>query len=248
MDAYRTSIVENDERNLEFVIKPAMEMIEEGRHVLILFAWIDHGERIRDLLLANGLKEEEVRLINGSTANEARKNAIKEFRKGAFKVLVGSTIFDAGVNIPIISGIVMAGAGNSEITLVQRIGRGVRNADYEDILGELPDFMLKTDGEKVAKVVDVYDHNVKFFEHQAKNRYNTAKGEFEAKRVRVVGKFERPSPTKTKKDKAQESKLKAKLEAMGDDMSAFKASKPAQSEDDLFNTNIGDVLDAFKDM
>ena len=189
--AYRAWIVENDERTREYIIKPALKMITEGRHVLILFAWIDHGERIRDLLIESYVPEDQIRMITGSTRNEARKNAIKEFRKGEFTVMVGSTIFDAGVNIPIISGIVLAGAGNSENTLIQRIGRGVRTADYEEILGDLPEFMKKTDGHKVASVVDVWDKGVKFFENQSRKRYNTAREEFGTERVEVTGDIRR---------------------------------------------------------
>lgn len=185
-EAYQAWIVENEERN-DMVVSNALDMVKEGRHVLILFQYIEHGEILRDMIIKKGLAEDDVRFIYGSTKNDVRKKAISEFRKGEFKVLIGSTIFDAGVNIPIISGMVLAGAGNSEITLVQRIGRGVRTADYEDILGELPAFMKATDGQKVAKVVDIYDANIIFFEKQARNRYNIAKGEFGASRVSVVG-------------------------------------------------------------
>lgn len=185
-DAYQAWIVENQDRN-EIVVQNALEMVNEGRHVLVLFQYIEHGEILRDLIIKRGLPEDQVRFIYGSTKNEVRKRAIAEFRKGEFKVLIGSTIFDAGVNIPIISGMVLAGAGNSEITLVQRIGRSVRTADYEDILGELPDFMKEADGQKVAKIIDIYDANIIFFEKQARNRYNIAKSEFGASRVSIVG-------------------------------------------------------------
>lgn len=244
-EAYSEWISNNEERNVEFVVKPALEMVAEGRHVLVLFQFIEHGEILRDLLIQHGLAEDEVRFIYGETPDKVRRNAIKEFRKGNFKVLVGSTIFDAGVNIPLISGIVMAGAGNSEITLVQRIGRGVRNADYEELLGYMPEFMLETDGDKVAKIIDVYDTNVKFFENQARNRYNTAKGEFGPSRVRVEGRIVRPEK-KTKAEKASHEQLQMKLEDMKEGLKGFERDSEATSIDDL-DMDIGEVAKLFKE-
>jgi superfamily II DNA or RNA helicase len=245
-EAYAEWIVENEERNQKMIIEPALEMVNEGRHVLVLFQFIAHGERLRDMLIENGLDENDVRFIYGETKNEVRKNAIKEFRKGKFKVLVGSTIFDAGVNIPIISGIVMAGAGNSEITLIQRIGRSVRNEDYEELLGYLPEFIEEDGGEKIAKVVDVYDTNVKFFENQARNRYNIAKREFGSKRVFLEGQIIRPSKT-SKKDRIKKERLDQELKKMETEMGGFKRKSKAESEDDL-NLNFDDVMKSFEDM
>ncbi|MDF2841772.1 MAG: hypothetical protein K0R00_198 [Herbinix sp.] len=186
-DMYRMCIVENDERNKECVVKPTLEMLAEGRHVLVLIQSIDHGTILQRLFYEAGLDAEDVRFIWGETPDKIRTAAIKEFRKGEFKVMIGSTIFDAGVNIPVISGVVLAGAGNSDITLIQRIGRGARNSDYEEILGYLPEFMKKNDGKKITKVYDIIDMNSKFFHKQSKNRYYNAREEFGADRVHVAG-------------------------------------------------------------
>ena len=245
-EAYQAWIVENQERNVEYVIKPTLEMLEEGRHVLVLFQYIEHGEILKQLMIDAGVPEDDIRFIYGKTGNEARKNAIREFRRGKFRVLIGSTIFDAGVNIPIISGLVMAGAGNSEITLIQRIGRSVRNADYEDLIGYLPDFMLENDGHKIARVIDVYDVNVKFFENQARNRYTVAKEEFGAGRVRIEGTIVRPQAKKKKSD-VSEAQIISKLSDMTDKLKSFERDSPATSEDDL-ETSVDDLLKAFKGM
>lgn len=184
-DAYEEFIMLNRRRNLR-IVKEAQAMIDEGRFVLVLIQRVDHGLILKDLFIEKGLDPDDIRFIWGESANDARAVAIKEFRKGKFKVLIGSTIFDAGVNIPIISGVVLAGAGNSEITLVQRIGRGARTCDYEKDIGYLPDFMKESSG-KVTKVVDILDAHIKFFTKQAKNRYNIAREEFGGSRVRIVG-------------------------------------------------------------
>lgn len=187
MEMYRMCIVENDERNSECIVKPTMEMLKEGRHVLVLVQLIDHGTILQRMFMEAGLEPNDVRFIWGETPDKIRTEAIKEFKKGEFKVMIGSTIFDAGVNIPIISGVVLGGAGNSDITLIQRIGRGARNADYENVLGYLPEFMKKNHGEKITKVYDVMDVNTKFFHKQSRNRYYNAKNEFGENRVSIVG-------------------------------------------------------------
>lgn len=185
-NAYEEFIQNNRKRNVEAIVKPTLSMVNEGRFVLVLIQRIDHGLILKDLFIEHGIEPEDVRFIFGESAESARQLAIKEFRKGKFKILIGSTIFDAGVNIPLISGVVLAGAGNSEITLIQRIGRGARNCDYENVIGYLPDFM-KESSDKTTIVYDVLDSHSKFFTKQAKNRYKVAKEEFGASRITIEG-------------------------------------------------------------
>jgi superfamily II DNA or RNA helicase len=186
-DMYKACITENEERNMNCVVKPAFDMLKEGRHVLILVQYIEHGHTLREMFIREGIDKDDIKFIWGDTPDKLRQSAIQEFRKGDFKIMIGSTIFDAGVNIPLISGVILAGAGNSDITLIQRIGRGARNCNYEDILGYLPEFMQKNHGKKITKVIDIMDTNTKFFYKQAKNRYYNACEEFGKSRVHIAG-------------------------------------------------------------
>jgi superfamily II DNA or RNA helicase len=208
-EAYRACILENEKRNRQVVVDPAIQMVNEGRHVLILIQYIDHGHILKNMLMEAGIEPQNIRFIWGETPDKIRKSAIAEFRKGDFQVMIGSTIFDAGVNIPVISGVILAGAGNSDITLIQRIGRGARNCDYEDVLGYLPEFMQEAEGQKKkTKIFDVMDANIKFFGRQARNRYNNACDEFGKDRVHIAGSAERP-PTKLSKDFVDEFQVQA---------------------------------------
>lgn len=182
-EMYKACITENEERNQTMIVTPTIELLNEGRHVLVLIQHIDHGHRLREMFVDNGIPLGDIRFIWGDTPDKMRQSAITEFRKGEFKIMIGSTIFDAGVNIPIISGVVLGGAGNSDITLIQRIGRGARNCDYGDLLGYIPDFMKESHGKKVTKVIDIMDINAKFFHKQALNRYYNARDEFGKSRV-----------------------------------------------------------------
>lgn len=185
---YKQCIVENKARN-EFIVDKVFEMLAEERYVLVLIQYLDHGETLKQMLIEKGLPETDLAYINGSDTNKRRHEALNQFRTGKIRVFIGSTIMDVGVSVNTISGIILAGAGNSEITLVQRIGRALRNCDYEKEVGFIPKFIQKANGEKVAKIIDIWDCNVKFFSVQAKNRYNNAQLEFESSRVHVVGSF-----------------------------------------------------------
>lgn len=240
--AYVEFIVLNDLRNAK-IVEYTHELVNEGRHVLVLIQFIEHGEILLDLLKKSGMAESDLRFIYGETSDKLRKKAISEFKKGDFKVLIGSTIFDAGVNIPIISGIVLAGAGNSDITLVQRIGRSVRNTDYEDILGYLPEFMLDNAGKKKAKVIDFFDANVKFFTNQAYNRFKNAKAEFGVSRVTREGKIEKPDVKKESVKKSTDKDIMDKLSLLYGDLKREVSDNP---EETLANQSIADILSRFK--
>ena len=185
---YKQCIVENQERN-EFIVDKVFEMLEEERYVLVLIQYLDHGETLQRMLIEKGIPETDIVYVNGSDTDKRRKKAISDFRKGKIRVFIGSTIMDVGVSVNVISGVILAGAGNSEITLVQRIGRALRTCDYEKEVGFIPKFIKKNNGEKVARIIDIWDCNVAFFNAQAKNRFDNAKLEFESSRVRLVGSF-----------------------------------------------------------
>jgi len=198
-EAYKACVIENEKRNQQMIINPTIEMINEGRHVLVLIQYIEHGHILKQMLMNSGVKLENIRFIWGETSDKLRHSAIDEFRKGDFQVMIGSTIFDAGVNIPVISGVVLAGAGRSDITLIQRIGRGARTCEYGDVLGYLPEFLQKDHGQKITKIYDVMDANVKFFSKQSRHRYINACGEFGKTRVHISGISER-APTKLSRE------------------------------------------------
>ena len=184
-EAYASYIVGNEDRNKE-IVRLAMSLVEEERLTLVFVTSIDHGHLLRQMFLDAGMEPDEVRFIWGSTKNKDRVQGIKDFKEGKFKVLIGSTIFDAGVNIPAISGAVVAGAGNADITIIQKIGRAARNCDYEKVLGHTPKFM-QGDGKKCSKIYDIIDTNVCYFRKQSRNRYYTLQKEYGKDRVHFLG-------------------------------------------------------------
>lgn len=185
-EMYNSCIVENENRN-RFIVDKTFEMLEEERQVLVLIQFIEHGHLLKEMFLQEGIDVDDIRFIWGDTPDKLRNEAINGFREGKFRILIGSTIADAGLNIPSISGVVLCGAGNSDNTIIQRIGRGARTFDYEKNYGYLPKFIRDANGAKVTRVIDIIDKNVCFFSKQSKNRYYTACEEFGASRVHIVG-------------------------------------------------------------
>lgn len=186
VECYNNFIVMNDERN-KFIVERTLEMLDEERQVLVLIQFIEHGHLLKALFLEKGIELNEIEFVYGDTPDKKRQEVIDKFRKGEFKILIGSTVADAGLNIPSISGVVLCGAGNSDITHIQRIGRGSRTFDYLKNWGFEPLFLKKDNGVKKTKVIDILDNNVAFFKKQAKNRYYNACEEFGADRVKIIG-------------------------------------------------------------
>lgn len=184
-ECYMTFIANNYERNTRYIVEPAIDMIKEERPVLILVSSIDHGKEIARLLAEE--HDINVPFLWGDTSKKKRDEAIRAFKNREIPIIIGSTIFDAGVNIPVIGGVVIGGAGNSDITLIQRIGRGARICDYDKVWGYVPKFVRDNNGVKKTRIVDIIDKNVKFFFSQSKNRYYNAKSEFGGDVVRIDG-------------------------------------------------------------
>lgn len=209
---YQECIVDNPNRN-KFIVDKTLSMVEEERQVLVLVQFIEHGHILKEVFMQNGIEPSEIRFIWGDTPDKLRKEAIDGFRKNQFKILIGSTIADTGLNIPSISGVVLAGAGNSDITHIQRIGRGARTFDYKKNFGYEPSFIKENNGEKTTNVIDILDTNVAFFKKQSKNRYYNAVEEFGKDRVHLVNTDSsifrmRSKPTQSLKDINAEKELK----------------------------------------
>lgn len=245
-EIYQSCIVSNDQRN-DFIANKTLELLEEERFVLILIQMIDHGHIIKEALIKNGLESTDVNFIWGDTPTKIRNQVIDDFRQGKFKVLIGSTIADAGLDIKLISGVILAGAGNSDITLIQRIGRGARNCDYNSILGYEPKFIRDNNGKKVTTIIDVLDNNVAFFKKQAKNRYYNARTEFGADRVHIVGAT--ASIFKAKSKKTASLKDVDQEKAMQDMFAVFNnidTVNQKENKEEVVDSNMSNFLNAFK--
>jgi len=118
---YSRYIVENEQRN-SMVVKATKSMVEQGFVPLVLFLTIKHG----DVLFDHMKKTVPTGLLSGKDSATQREKIKDELESGKIKCLVASKIFDIGVDLPILSGLVIAGAGKSSVRALQRIGRVIR--------------------------------------------------------------------------------------------------------------------------
>lgn len=128
VDAQDYYICNNLERNTA-VVEAVKELLQDNRKTLVIAHRIEHNELLAKML-AESLGEDKVYMLHGSLEKYYRQGALKEFKKRHDPcVMVASSVGNDGIDIPDISGIVLAHGGKSFFQNVQRTGRGLRVAD-----------------------------------------------------------------------------------------------------------------------
>lgn len=148
---YKEAIVNNKERN-EMIVNKAIEMYNEGRTSLILIKNIEHGKTILEALQKQSIfinNKSMVQFLSGEDNGDEREKVINQVKSGEVKILIGSTIADEGLDLPILDSLILAGGGKSSCRAFQRIGRVLRL-----YLGKLN-----------AKVFDFKDMTPTLFKH-----------------------------------------------------------------------------------
>jgi len=82
-------------------------------------------------------------MLSGKDSAKDREIAKKKLENHEINCMVASTIFDIGVDMPSLSGLVIAGGGKSSVRACQRIGRVIRkykHGDYEKTHAAIIDF------------------------------------------------------------------------------------------------------------
>jgi superfamily II DNA or RNA helicase len=120
--AYRIGIVENEWRN-RAIVAECVKMARWGLTSMVLVQQVAHGDTLQALMAAVGLR---VEYIAGEDDHPARKAALARLERGDIDVLIGTNILDVGVDVPAVGHICLAAGGKAEVSLRQRIGRGLR--------------------------------------------------------------------------------------------------------------------------
>ena len=118
-ESYDKFIVNNDKRN--GMIRILTEKFAEGEHskTLILVKSLAHAKILQELLPTSIM-------VQGSSSLETRNEAIEEFKKRTHGILIGTVIFQTGINIPEITHYINARGLKSETATVQALGRALR--------------------------------------------------------------------------------------------------------------------------
>lgn len=121
---YSLGVIHNQYRN-HLIAQIAVESAKrlDKKAVLIIVNSIEHGELISKELDSLGA---EYAFIQGKDDTDTRNAVLKRVNSGDLKILIGTKILDAGIDISSIAIYIECSGGKSYITLLQRIGRSLR--------------------------------------------------------------------------------------------------------------------------
>jgi ATP-dependent helicase IRC3 len=119
-EVYDKYIVNNDNRNKYIAdLTKKISKANETSKTLIIVKNLSHAEALHKLI-PGSLK------LEGKDSLEDRDAGIKEFTSTGSQVIIGTTIFQTGVDIPEISHLINARGLKSEIATLQAMGRALR--------------------------------------------------------------------------------------------------------------------------
>ncbi len=147
---YSEYIVENDLRN-QLILKETKNLLDKGYQTLVLFKQIKHGKLLYEMFQKNGI---DCEILHGSHKLEERQEIKQKLINGETKLILASVIYDLGIDVSSLSGLVLAGSGKSSIKTLQRIGRVIRGHPNK----------------KYAAIVDFVD-NARFVKQHSEKRF-----------------------------------------------------------------------------
>ena len=140
IDVYRKSITENKLRN-ELIASIADKIQEHPSKTLILVKDLNHAKTLQEII-PDSLK------LEGKDGLSVRHDTVKEFVGLKTGVLIATTIFQTGVDIPEITHLVNARGLKSEIATLQALGRALRTHESKK---EVHVFDFKDDAPYLSK-------------------------------------------------------------------------------------------------
>lgn len=125
----------NDQPRNEIIAKIVLAEIKNGNSVLVLSRQIKHLELIHELIVGNDeTLKAGAKVVTGALPRSNRHHLIQQLRDGDIRCILGTQLFEEGVDIPRLNRIVLAFPG-TEITALQKVGRGSRRfVDKDDCL------------------------------------------------------------------------------------------------------------------
>lgn len=120
---YSDHVVNNEYRN-KLLVSETIKLINKGYQVLVLFKTIQHGKILLKMFQDAGIETE---FLSGKDTVKKRAEVKDNLLSKRSMCVVASMIYDIGVNIETLSGLVLAGSGKSSVKTLQRIGRVLRD-------------------------------------------------------------------------------------------------------------------------
>ena len=117
-DVYRKYIVENRVRNTQ-ISEIAIDAAAKERITLVMCTQIEHGDILQAMMPGS-------EFINGTKSKNKRRDMTKRFAAGQIPIMVSSSLWNVGVDFPIIEALVFASPHKAAAVNAQRAGRGYR--------------------------------------------------------------------------------------------------------------------------
>jgi superfamily II DNA or RNA helicase len=136
-EAYDTHIVVNPVRNW-LIACAALQGVKRNQPTLIIVKRIEHGEILYNLLEPH--LWERLAFVHGGETPKVRDRVRQDFREGRLSVVIATSIYQEGVDVPAIGRYINAAAGKSDTATIQRLGRALRPAEGKDAV-DVVDFL-----------------------------------------------------------------------------------------------------------
>jgi len=147
---YSENVVHNEERN-RLIVQLALKSAKAGKKTLIAITHIEHGKILEAML--QQIEPESI-FVYGESNSELRTNVLKELNDGRRKIVICTTIFGEGIDVPNLDVLINAKAGASSVDAFQLIGRILRHPP----------------GKERAYLLDIYDSGCKYLGSHSKAR------------------------------------------------------------------------------
>ena len=123
---YQEGLVDNSHRN-KLVQEAAHDLRELGHTTLVLVDRIDHGKHLERILV-------DSQFLHGTSGMARRRKGLERLAARTLPIVIATSIFDEGVDVPAISCLINARGGKAEHRAIQSVGRGMRIAEGKDRL------------------------------------------------------------------------------------------------------------------
>lgn len=136
LEAYKELIVNNQIRN-EIIITQALKAVKSDKVVLVLVDQIAHQEILASML--KDMRFYKYDAVNGNHSTAHRSEVLEGMRQRKKRLVIATGIFEEGVDVPALDMVILAAGGKSHVRLLQRIGRGLRRKEKDNVV-EIIDF------------------------------------------------------------------------------------------------------------
>ena len=149
-EIYDSEVVNSFARN-KLVVESALKAAAANKTVLIAVTKIEHGKALEQMLQ---VIEPTALFVYGDSDSDIRQQVLIELNERRRKIVICTTIFGEGVDVPNLDVLINAKAAASSVDAFQLIGRVLR----------------KTPQKKLAYVVDIFDQQCKYLGQHSKER------------------------------------------------------------------------------